>query len=191
MGIREQLLDGARRCLAERGYARTTVRDIVAATGTNLAAINYHFGTKDALLNQALMESAAEAVDRVLHAVPADADAAGRLRDFLDRLTRSFVDDQAMWTTNVEAVVQAAHSPEVRAQLAAGQVEAREGLADLLPAPDGDDRTRQAMGAVHMTLLTGLLVQWMIDPDRAPGAEQLLDGLRAVGDALRPAADQG
>ncbi|MGH3839469.1 MAG: TetR family transcriptional regulator, partial [Pseudonocardiaceae bacterium] len=41
MGHREALLDGARRCLLERGYARTTARDLVAASGTNLASIGY------------------------------------------------------------------------------------------------------------------------------------------------------
>ncbi|MGW4249734.1 helix-turn-helix domain-containing protein [Nocardia sp. NPDC004722] len=42
MGTREDLLAAAKQCLATRGYARTTVRDIVAASGANLAAINYH-----------------------------------------------------------------------------------------------------------------------------------------------------
>ena len=57
MGHREALLVGAKRCLAEKGYARTTARDIVAASGTNLASIGYHFGSKEALLNQALIEA--------------------------------------------------------------------------------------------------------------------------------------
>ena len=41
MGHREDLLEGAKRCLYEKGYARTTARDIVAASGTNLASIGY------------------------------------------------------------------------------------------------------------------------------------------------------
>ena len=56
MGHREALLDGARRCLLERGYARTTARDLVAASGTNLASIGYHFGSKEALLNGAMQQ---------------------------------------------------------------------------------------------------------------------------------------
>ncbi|NHW87893.1 helix-turn-helix transcriptional regulator, partial [Escherichia coli] len=46
MGHRERLLAGARNCLYERGYTRTTARDIVAASDTNLASIGYHFGSK-------------------------------------------------------------------------------------------------------------------------------------------------
>lgn len=49
MGHREDLLEGAKRCLLEKGYARTTARDIGAASGTNLASIGYHYGSKEAL----------------------------------------------------------------------------------------------------------------------------------------------
>ena len=50
MGHREDLLEGAKRCLLEKGYGRTTARDLVQASGTNLASIGYHYGSKDALL---------------------------------------------------------------------------------------------------------------------------------------------
>jgi hypothetical protein len=35
-------------------------RDLVAASGTNLASIGYHFGSKEALLQTALLEASAE-----------------------------------------------------------------------------------------------------------------------------------
>src|SRR5580700_9681402 len=57
MGNREDLLAGAKRCLVEKGYAATTARDIAAASGVSLAAIGYHFGSKDALMNQAVYDS--------------------------------------------------------------------------------------------------------------------------------------
>ena len=57
MGHKDDLLDGAKRCLYEKGYARTTARDIVAASGTNLASIGYHYGSKENLLNAALMSA--------------------------------------------------------------------------------------------------------------------------------------
>ncbi|GAB3818361.1 TetR family transcriptional regulator [Micromonospora zhanjiangensis] len=60
MGNREDLLAGAKQCLMEKGYARTTARDIAAAAGTSLAAIGYHFRTTQALLNAALFEAMAE-----------------------------------------------------------------------------------------------------------------------------------
>lgn len=43
---RERLLDEAERLFARKGYAAVTVRQITSAAGTNLAAVNYHFGNK-------------------------------------------------------------------------------------------------------------------------------------------------
>lgn len=51
---RDKLLDGALACLRERGYGNTSSRDIARAAGVNIASINYHFGSKDALLDDAL-----------------------------------------------------------------------------------------------------------------------------------------
>ncbi|MFI0465266.1 TetR/AcrR family transcriptional regulator [Saccharopolyspora sp. 5N102] len=181
--MREQLLDGAKQCLAERGYARTTVRDIVAVSGTNLAAINYHFGSKDALLNEAMIESAGDAVREILEAGEHGDEPSTRLRAFLSSLTESFTNNRGTWATNIEALAQALHTPELRARIVAGQAEARAGLVDVLPAPD-DDRTRRAIGAVQLTLLSGLLVQWMADPEGAPRADEVVDGLLALAETL-------
>ena len=55
MGNREALLTAAKQCLLEKGYNRTTARDIASAAGVSLAAIGYHFSSKDALLTEALL----------------------------------------------------------------------------------------------------------------------------------------
>lgn len=39
---------------AEKGYEKTSVRDLAAAAGVNVAAVNYHFGSKDALYYECL-----------------------------------------------------------------------------------------------------------------------------------------
>src|SRR6266498_1795114 len=54
VGHRAQLLAAARQLLEDKGYAHITARDLVAASGTNLASIGYHFGSKAGLLNAAL-----------------------------------------------------------------------------------------------------------------------------------------
>ncbi|PXX65083.1 TetR family transcriptional regulator [Nocardia tenerifensis] len=184
VGTREDLLAAAKRCLAERGYARTTVRDIVAASGTNLAAINYHFGTRDKLLSQAMMESSSTAVQAILESLPAeDTDPAVRLRAFLERLIGSFTEERLLWSANIESFVQALHSPELRAELGAAQSEAREALAHVMDgaAPD------PAVGAVLQTMIGGLLIQWLIDPDNAPSAATIAAGLRTLAEAVDPA----
>jgi AcrR family transcriptional regulator len=47
---RTAILRAAERLYAERGFADVTLRDIVAEADVNLAAVNYHFGSKDELI---------------------------------------------------------------------------------------------------------------------------------------------
>lgn len=47
---RSLILDAAERLFGEHGVEGTSVRDITRAAGVNLGSINYHFGTKDALV---------------------------------------------------------------------------------------------------------------------------------------------
>lgn len=46
---RVALLDAAERLFSQHGIEGTSVREIVREAGTNLGAINYHFGTKERL----------------------------------------------------------------------------------------------------------------------------------------------
>jgi AcrR family transcriptional regulator len=47
---RERLLDAAERLFATRGIDASSVRDITDSAGANLAAVNYHFGSKHELI---------------------------------------------------------------------------------------------------------------------------------------------
>jgi AcrR family transcriptional regulator len=49
---RDKILDTAERLFGEQGYAGTSLRQIIAAAGVNLAAIHYHFGNKEELLGE-------------------------------------------------------------------------------------------------------------------------------------------
>lgn len=51
---RERLIDAAIKLFAERGYEGTSVRELATAAGVNVAAVSYHFGSKDALYHEAL-----------------------------------------------------------------------------------------------------------------------------------------
>ena len=48
--LREELLDAAEELFAERGFEKTSVRDITNHLGVRLAAVNYHFDSKLNLL---------------------------------------------------------------------------------------------------------------------------------------------
>ena len=74
VGHREDLLEGAIRCLYEKGYARTTARDIVAASGTNLGSIGYHYGSTEALLNAAMIDAIGDWGEEIGRALAVDSD---------------------------------------------------------------------------------------------------------------------
>jgi AcrR family transcriptional regulator len=52
---KERLLDTAERLFAEQGYAATSLRGIIAEAGVNLAAVHYHFHSKEALLEAVIL----------------------------------------------------------------------------------------------------------------------------------------
>jgi AcrR family transcriptional regulator len=49
---RERLLDAAEELFSENGFDATSVRAITSRAGVHLAAMNYHFGSKDALIQE-------------------------------------------------------------------------------------------------------------------------------------------
>jgi AcrR family transcriptional regulator len=51
---RERLLDAAERLFATRGFDGTSLREVTAAASANVAAIHYHFGSKEELLRAVL-----------------------------------------------------------------------------------------------------------------------------------------
>ncbi len=53
-GTREKLLEAAEQIFAERGFFEATVRQICLRAGTNVAAVNYHFGDKLSLYTEVL-----------------------------------------------------------------------------------------------------------------------------------------
>src|SRR5437773_8511643 len=51
---KERILDAAEALFMEHGFEATSVRVITAAAGVNLAAANYHFGSKEELFQAVL-----------------------------------------------------------------------------------------------------------------------------------------
>lgn len=51
----ERILDTAERLIGEQGYDSTSLRQIITEAGVNLAAVHYHFGSKEELLDAVVM----------------------------------------------------------------------------------------------------------------------------------------
>ncbi|WP_346293358.1 TetR/AcrR family transcriptional regulator [Sphaerothrix gracilis] len=61
-----QILDVAERLIAEKGFAGTTLRNIVSAAKVNLAAVHYHFGSKEELFRAVVRRIAVPVTKRQL-----------------------------------------------------------------------------------------------------------------------------
>ncbi|MBV8541523.1 MAG: TetR/AcrR family transcriptional regulator [Pseudonocardiales bacterium] len=181
MGHREALLDGARRCLLERGYARTTARDLVAASDTNLASISYHFGSKEALLNEALQRCFDEYIGQITRIVFADPSATPlqRVRASWEALVRTVEQHRPLKVAFVEALAQAERVPELRAQLAECHERARATVADMVRASVAglSDSTARQVASFLIAVYQGLQIQLLLDPHRAPTPDDLMTSL--------------
>jgi len=186
MGNREDLLAAAKRCLYERGFARTTARDIATAAGTSLAAIGYHFGSKDALLNEARIQAIAEWYDELGRALAAssepDATPMERFEAIWTRMIELFGAHRALWSVSFEMLAQIDQTPEVRRAVADAQQQARLRLASLFHNIDAtlDEKSAWVVGSFYLALLPGVMAQWLIDPEHAPSGRDLADALRTI-----------
>ncbi|WP_367124539.1 TetR/AcrR family transcriptional regulator [Streptomyces phytohabitans] len=185
MGHREDLLVGAKNCLYTKGYARTTARDIIEASGANLASIGYHYGSKEALLNAAIMEALEEWVQELKRAL-ADVedlprDPVGRFEVAWTRVVDLFERHRPVWAAQFDAISQLDHVPEVRSFFVEAQQQAQQGLIDLfLGSTELPARSRAAVGQFYHALLSGVMMQWLIDPDHGPTGKSLAEALRTV-----------
>ncbi|MEJ3743429.1 TetR family transcriptional regulator [Actinomycetes bacterium KLBMP 9797] len=191
MGNREDLLAGAKQCLREKGYDRTSVRDIAAAAGVSTAAIGYHYGTREALLSQALFALLDEWGDSLGRALAPGAgdDAVRAYARMWEGLIEQFAAHPDLWLATVELFLQAQRQPELRARLAGGVGEGRRGMAAILlsvPEETVSERSARTLGTVQMALMSGVMVQSLSDPANAPTAEEVLAGLRELAKLQTP-----
>ncbi|MEO7136690.1 MAG: helix-turn-helix domain-containing protein [Gemmatimonadales bacterium] len=72
MTVRNQLLDAAARLYAEAGYRGATTRRIAGEAGVNEVTLFRHFGSKDALIREAITRAGLSSVTEPLPQVPRD-----------------------------------------------------------------------------------------------------------------------
>jgi AcrR family transcriptional regulator len=78
---RTAILAAAERLYADRGFGDVTLRDIVAAANVNLAAVNYHFGSKDELIAELFVTRSIATNRERLNALKAAEEAGGGRAD--------------------------------------------------------------------------------------------------------------
>jgi AcrR family transcriptional regulator len=193
MSNRDALLLAAKKCLLEKGYNRTTARDIASAAGVSLAAIGYHFSSKEALLTEALLDSFGEwdqDLQRALSsAVLPNVAPAERFEVTWAKIIATFETHRSLWVANFEIFAQMVTQPAMREVIADKLHLARAGLAAMFLNQDEStisEQTVRTIGTFHHVLLSGLILQWLIDPTSALSAKDLTKALRTTAKSLEP-----
>jgi AcrR family transcriptional regulator len=166
---RDDLLAAARRCVRDQGLAGTTSRDIATAAGANLAAITYHFGSKDDLIAEALFDELRRRLEPALELLGEKGDQVTLMLGAVERLMADFEAHRRDAPLYLEALVAATragtYATTARAllrkirRLLADQLE---GLRDqgLVPAWVEPD----AMAALVVAVANGVALQVSIEP---------------------------
>lgn len=176
---RQAILDVAEALFAENGIAGTSVRSILATAGFNVAAVHYHFGSKEKLVEEVFRRRAEKiANDRVrgLRRALADPDTTWRL----ERIVRAFLESGFTGGDTPEG---AARFARLRARINTEDTElCRRLLSDCF-----DDSSRQFIAALGTVLpdldevavawrfhaMLGIMVYTMANPGRI---QTLTDG---------------
>jgi len=175
---RDALLDAAKRLLRERDYGNITARDLVEASNTNLGSIGYHFGSKDALLNEAIGQALEEWTEAIGGATRADPDATPmeRMRSSWRAVLDEFEQVRPYFLAFIEALPRSARSPELAERLAAHYDRQRERVAGMFgDALDADEARHLATLMIAIT--DGLLLQSFVDPEHRPTAVELASAM--------------
>lgn len=159
---RKRLLQAALEIFADKGFRDATVREICARAEVNVASVNYHFGSKEALYSEVLGFAYREASERYPYTKAGDKSLAPevRLRHFIGNLLGRMLDDTYLGRH--------------------GKLLARE-LAD--PTPTGAlDQVIETTMKPHCELLDGIVAE-LVGPGYSEADMHRL-GLSVVGQCL-------
>jgi AcrR family transcriptional regulator len=166
---RAALVDGTLRCLERLPPERVTARVIAAESRANLASIAYHFGSKDALVTEAVIAGLDAWLAEVAAALAdlAPGEPGERLLRAFRVIERTRRRHEGLARAFLAALAKAQHDAQVRSALATGFRRTRPAVAAVLGlgagGPDED-----AAGLL-LAMFDGLLFQTLLDPARDRG----------------------
>jgi AcrR family transcriptional regulator len=186
------LLEAAKQLVGERGYQGASVRELAALAGTNLGAVNYHFGSRENLLNQAVLDEFLDWSGRALEvAVDPGAEPlqqfAARAHPMMDGLPGA----QPAFIMFLETLLQARRSPDLHEQLVEHYAEQRRRAMDSISASDRGSRlpprALEIVASYMIAVVDGFQLQALLDPDAVPTGEELAAFYEALAASARSA----
>ena len=154
------------------------MKEICDAAEVNIAAIHYHFGSKDELLTQALVLTQADYVEKVMAVVAQAGSGPHRReqrRDAWVEMVAKFEDERPLGIAFFEALVEAQRSPELKAALAESYRSMRARIAESFGHAFASDEERDAAATYVIAVSDGLLIQHLLDPEAVPTGDVVFD----------------
>lgn len=186
MGNKEDLLAAARTCIYERGFAATTARDIATTAGVSLAAIGYHFGSKDRLLTEAFTDETGRVIgDDLERRIKATAgqSAGAAFPQVWDGIAELFDRNRDVLVASMENVVRIYRTPSEQSRMGEMHQIAVSEIADLVAEsyPGLDGSRARAVAELYFVILNGLVMQWMSSPGaEVPSGARLGEAISAL-----------
>jgi AcrR family transcriptional regulator len=172
---RAKLLDAAGRLFAERGYAGAASKAICEAAGTDLAAINYHFGNRDGLYRAVLHEGHKHFVslEDLTALAQSGLSPQQKLEAFIDGMVASLFDDKG-WHNRVCAREILAPSPHFASLIGEGVMPKFRLVADILGDITGIPPSEPALARCVVSIMAPCLMLLVIDRDTPNPFQALL-----------------
>lgn len=165
---RQQILDAASECFAEKGFHPTTMHDICQVAELSPGAVYRYFGSKEEIIEAMVDERRRQGIELMK--------AAGERNDTvqaLEEMARIFfakLEDPAGCALDIALWSEATRNPQIRERLRDYGRSVRDAFAGIVrglqergvvnPALDAD-----AVAQVHVSFFEGLVVQRAIDPE--------------------------
>lgn len=185
MGNREDLLAGAQRAIRERGAARVTARDIAREAGVSLAAIGYHFGSKDELVTAALMEAVGDGIGDGMEEIVLETASLPLLDGFArlwERMPAVFEENREALLASLENTVRMLRQADGANAMADGVARGHVGLAEQLRAarPELDEEDVEVIAKLDFALAQSLGIMWLLNPSSLPTGPELARAVTAL-----------
>lgn len=170
-GVPARLLVAAQDVISEGGTAAATSRAITQRAGENLASITYYFGSKEALVAEALIRRARALVEPVLTELTSNRPQVEKLTRGVELLTNLFVEHPADLASYLECLTQSTRDESLAAAVRA----LTRGVRDQLSQEMTEQRDRgtipawvqpDAMAALIVALVNGVVASAVVDPEQ-------------------------
>jgi AcrR family transcriptional regulator len=173
--VRERLIAAAAGIVRAGGTASATSRAITDRAGENLAAITYYFGSKDALVSEALIRQARSLVQPVVDELASDRPPAAKLLAAVQMLTDLLAARRDQLACYLECLARSPRDDRVAAEVCALSADVRRHLADEMARQRAQHLIPgwvdpPAMAALIAALANGVVAGVVVDPDGADPA---------------------